>query len=79
MPRLACIIAVLLVIISVELNLGLMTVNLDDIEHALTICFRSCATRASLSAKIDESVRDITAKLRYMKTWLPQTALVLIV
>jgi hypothetical protein len=71
-PRLACIIAVLLAVGGVELNPG--PTKLEDIAHRIDDLFTELRdTRASLALKIDDSVRDITTKLRSCEDLLTAT------
>ena len=68
---LACIVVVLLLIASVESNHG--PVKLEDIVHRLydlmhrldNLMQELRDTRATLMAKIDNSVQDLTAKLHH--------------
>ena len=72
MPRSACILAMLLAIGGVELNPG--SVKLEDIAARIDNLFTELRdSRASLSLKINDSVRDLTTKLRACKDLVTST------
>jgi hypothetical protein len=66
-PRLACIIALLLIVGGVELNPGpgQPKQQLDEIVHRIDQLFNELReTRATLATKIEDSARDLSARLR---------------